>query len=262
MPRLLTVDAVIIKDGKIVLVKRLNGPFKGYYALPGGYVEKGENAKGALAREVKEEAGLRVRPVRMIGVYDNPKRDKRGNVSIAFLCELISGKPMSGSDSADVGFFALNKLPIRLAFDHEKIINDGIRLVKLVKKKKVLAGGAFNIIHPGHRHFLKKAKELGDELVVVVASDKTVLGNKKKLLFPANVRADMVKSLDFVDRAVIGDDLDMMRVVRLERPDIIAIGYDQDDETIRRQIRRTGIKCKVIRLGKLKGYSTKKITGG
>ncbi len=85
MPRPLTVDAVIIRNGKILLIRRKNDPFRGCFALPGGYVEKGEDAKGAVIREVEEETGLVVRPLRMSGVYDSPGRDKRGNVSIAFL---------------------------------------------------------------------------------------------------------------------------------------------------------------------------------
>ena len=118
------------------------------------------------------------------------------------------------------------------------------------------------MVHPGHVHFLRKAKELGEELVVVVATDRTVLKNKKKLLFPAALRAATVSSLDFVDRAVIGDDSDMMRVVREERPEVIALGYDQDEESIKRQLKQAGMGCRVVRIGKLKGYSTKKITGG
>jgi 8-oxo-dGTP diphosphatase len=261
MSRFLTVDAVIIKNGKIVLIKRKKGPFKGYYALPGGYVERGEDIKTALVKEAKEETGLLVKPVMMVGIYDDPDRDERGNVTVAHLCRMVKGKLAAGSDSEDVGFFDIDKLPSRLAFDHRKIIEDGARLNEK-KGVKVLVGGTFNIVHPGHVYFLLKARELGDELVVVVANDKTVLKNKKQLLFPAKVRAGMVKSLDFVDRVVIGDELDMMKVVRLERPDIIAMGYDQDDAAIKRQVQLAGFKCRVVKLGKLKGYSTKKITGG
>ena len=83
MPRSLTVDAVIVHDGRIVLIKRRDSPFKGCYALPGGYVEREEDAKEALAREVEEETGLIVTPGRMVGFYDDPERDRRGNVSIA-----------------------------------------------------------------------------------------------------------------------------------------------------------------------------------
>lgn len=259
MTRMLTVDAVVIKGGKILLVRRKNNPFKGCYALPGGYVEKSESVKDALIRETMEETGLTINPKKFIGFYDGPERDHRGNVSIAFLCEIKTGRPEAGSDSSEVNFFDMNKLPPKLAFDHEKIIADAI---KMSGKKKVLAGGVFNIVHPGHVHFLKKAKELGDELVVVVAHDKTVLKNKKNLMFPASVRAQTVRNIRDVSKVVIGDDNDMMKVVKRERPDIIAIGYDQDDKLIKKMLPETGIECELVKIGRLKGYSTKKITGG
>ena len=129
---------------------------------------------------------------------------------------------------------------------------------------RVLAGGVFNIVHPGHVHFLKKAKELGEELVVVVASDRTVLRRGKRLLFPAAIRAETVRALRFVDKAVIGDDEDFSKVVRQQKPDVIAIGYDQDEAPVRELLQRPGLctGCRVVRIGLLKGYSTKDITGG
>jgi len=62
MPRSLTVDAVIIRNGKILLIRRKNDPFRGFFALPGGYVEKGEDAKGAVISEVDEDTCVVFRP--------------------------------------------------------------------------------------------------------------------------------------------------------------------------------------------------------
>ncbi|UCD03228.1 MAG: adenylyltransferase/cytidyltransferase family protein [Candidatus Aenigmatarchaeota archaeon] len=132
----------------------------------------------------------------------------------------------------------------------------------MLRKKKILAGGTFSIIHPGHIHFLEEAKKLGNRLVVVVASDRTVLRNQKKLLHPARERAERINVLSFVDKTVIGDDNDMSRVIREEKPDVIAIGYDQDDKMVRKLISMAGVRCEVVRIEKLKGYSTKKITEG
>lgn len=261
MSRPLTVDAVIIADGRVVLIRRRDSPCKGYHALPGGYVEKGEDIKEAVVRETEEETGLVVSPKMMIGIYDDPKRDKRGNISIAFLCEVVGGEAFAGSDATTVESFPLDNLPRRIAFDHGKMIKDAISLI-YKKRVKVLAGGTFNIIHNGHIYFLEEAKKLGDELVVVVASDKTVKRSRKSLLFPAEVRASMVGSIGSVDKAIVGDDKDMMMVVREEKPEVIALGYDQDVKGIKRQLSDSGIACKVVRLGKLKGYSTKRITGG
>jgi FAD synthetase len=131
----------------------------------------------------------------------------------------------------------------------------------MLRKRKVLAGGAFNILHPGHAHFLQEARRLGGTLVVVVASDKTVK-KTKKLLFPASYRAERISAFSFVDKVVIGDDEDMMKVVLEERPDVIALGYDQDEKGLKRMLDRSGIKCRIARIEKLKDYSTKKITEG
>ena len=127
--------------------------------------------------------------------------------------------------------------------------------------KKVLAGGAFNILHPGHIFFLERARKLGDKLVVVIASDKKVK-SRKKLLENTNYRAERINALSFVSKVVIGDDDDMMKIVRDEKPDIIALGYDQDAEEIRKMLYKDRLFCKMVRIEKLKGYSTKKITGG
>jgi FAD synthetase len=125
--------------------------------------------------------------------------------------------------------------------------------------KRVLAGGAFNIIHPGHVYFLGEAKRLGDYLIVVVANDETVRRNKK-LVFRAGDRKGMVESLKFVDKAVIGNGNDFSLVLEKERPDIIALGYDQSlDPELEKRAKKMGIKIK--RMGKLPGYSTSNIAG-
>jgi 8-oxo-dGTP diphosphatase len=72
------VDAIILsEDNKVLLIKRTTEPFKGMYCLPGGYVGKEELLKDAIKREVKEETGLEIDPVAMLGVYDEIKRDPR-----------------------------------------------------------------------------------------------------------------------------------------------------------------------------------------
>ncbi len=131
----------------------------------------------------------------------------------------------------------------------------------MFRKTKVLAGGAFNILHPGHIHFLREAKALGDSLIVVIASDKTVTKNKDRLLFPARERGERVDALSFVDNVVTGDENDMSIVVREIKPDIVAIGYDQDEKSTRKILDKAGTDCRIVRIGKLKEYSTKKIMG-
>jgi FAD synthetase len=126
--------------------------------------------------------------------------------------------------------------------------------------KRVLAGGAFNILHPGHIFFLEKAKGLGDFLIVVVANDRTVKG-KGYIIFPMRTRRRMVESLGIADKVVSGDRKNFFRVVKKERPDIIALGYDQeiDMEKLEGVANTNKLKIKITRIGKLEGYSTKKI---
>jgi 8-oxo-dGTP diphosphatase len=118
---LLTVDTVILYMGKLVFIKRKNDPFKGHFALPGGFVEVGETVETAAVREAKEETGLDVDIIKLLGVYSEPSRDPRGHiVSVCFLA-LGRGKLKAGSDALDTGLFGINKIP-ELAFDHNKII--------------------------------------------------------------------------------------------------------------------------------------------
>ena len=94
--------------------------------------------------------------------------------------------------------------------------------------KIVLAGGVFDIIHPGHIHTLNDAKKLGDVLVVVVATDKTAIKMKKREpLHSAELRQELVSSLNMVDLCIIGDEEDIFKTVDLVKPQIIALGYDQ-----------------------------------
>jgi 8-oxo-dGTP diphosphatase len=125
MPRL-TVDVLIIREGKIVLVERKHPPYKGYYALPGGFVEEDETVESAAIREAKEETGLDVQIIKLNGVYSDPKRDPRGHVvSICYIAEVVGGSLRPNSDARDARMFDLNNIP-NLAFDHEKMIKDAM----------------------------------------------------------------------------------------------------------------------------------------
>ncbi len=126
----LTTDGAIIKDGKILLIRRKNEPFKGKWALPGGFVEYGEKVEDAVIREVKEETGLLTKIKGIFGIYSDPDRDPRGHtVTIVFLLDIIAGKLNAEDDADSVKFFNLNKLP-DLSFDHEIIIEDIKRRMK------------------------------------------------------------------------------------------------------------------------------------
>jgi len=126
---LLTVDAIIQhSDGGIVLVKRGHDPFKGSWALPGGFVEVGETCENACLREIREETGLDVKIVCLMGVYSDPKRDPRGHtVSVIYVCETVGGE-LVGADDAEAAKSFTDLDNLELAFDHAKILKDsGLR---------------------------------------------------------------------------------------------------------------------------------------
>lgn len=120
---LLTVDALIVFEGKLVLIRRGNPPFKNHFALPGGFVEVGETVEAAVVREAKEETGLDIEIIKLLGVCSDPLRDPRGHtVSVCYLAK-GRGKLKAGSDAKDIRLFGLNEIP-ELAFDHNKIIEN------------------------------------------------------------------------------------------------------------------------------------------
>ncbi len=120
-----TVDALVVREDKILLVKRRNEPFKDLWAMPGGFVDYGESTEEAVARELLEETSLNAKGVKLAGVYSGMRRDPRGH-SVSIIYEVDSeGEAKAGDDAKELEFFNLAKLP-PLAFDHERIINECI----------------------------------------------------------------------------------------------------------------------------------------
>lgn len=116
---------------------------------------------------------------------------------------------------------------------------------------RVMATGVFDIIHLGHLHYLEESKRLGDELVVVIATDETVRKRKHEPITPQSMRRELVSALKPVDRAVIGKEGgDIFEIVRDLKPDIITIGYDQpfEPQQLEEELAKRGLKIKVVRL--------------
>jgi len=124
----LTVDAIIQrKDNSIILIKRKKAPFKEHWALPGGFIDYGETAEYAAIRETKEETGLDVEIMKLVGVYSDPNRDPRGHViAIAFLAREVGGNLVASADAKAVKVFKITEIPKNLAFDHAKILKDAL----------------------------------------------------------------------------------------------------------------------------------------
>ncbi|MEM2104244.1 MAG: adenylyltransferase/cytidyltransferase family protein [Candidatus Bathyarchaeia archaeon] len=130
--------------------------------------------------------------------------------------------------------------------------------VKTGKKRKiVLASGVFDLLHLGHVRYLEEAKKSGGknaELIVIVARDSTVEKRKgSKPVIPENQRRALVESLKVVDEAVLGfEDFDIGKVIEKIKPDVIAVGHDQDgmEKAVRGYIQGRGLSIDVVRIGK------------
>ncbi|HEY3829658.1 MAG TPA: NUDIX hydrolase [Solirubrobacteraceae bacterium] len=126
---MLTVDVVVLTAEagtlRILLIQRGNPPFEGGWALPGGFVEEGEQVAAAASRELAEETGLRLGALELLGVYDTPGRDPRGwTVSVVYLARVQGASEVIGADDAsEARWFDVEELP-ELAFDHALIVAD------------------------------------------------------------------------------------------------------------------------------------------
>lgn len=114
---------------------------------------------------------------------------------------------------------------------------------------RVLATGTFDLLHPGHLLYMEQSKALGDELVVIVARDSNVK-HKPKPIVPETQRLLMVSALKVVDKAVLGDVVDMFKPIEKLKPDIVTLGYDQhfDIELLRGELASRGIDAQIARL--------------
>lgn len=114
--------------------------------------------------------------------------------------------------------------------------------------RRALAQGTFDILHPGHLHYLEEAADRGEELHVIV-SRATNVTHKPAPVCPDRQRRDMVGALSIVDEVHLGHPEDFFVPVREIDPDVIVLGFDQhhDDEAIREALRERGLDAEVVR---------------
>ena len=123
--------------------------------------------------------------------------------------------------------------------------------LKSSTEKIVLAGGVFDIIHPGHIHTLNAAKALGGVLVVAIATDKTAEKMKKRSpLHNQELRRELVSCLSMVDKAIVGHEDDIFQTVKEVKPNIIVLGYDQvhQEKFISDGCKRINLNVEIVRL--------------
>jgi 8-oxo-dGTP diphosphatase len=120
-------------DDKILLIKRNTVPFKGYWALPGGRMDSGETVEQTIVREVKEETGLEVAIVRVVGEY--VEKGVKDDVEYEYYPTCFVVKTVGGevkkqdSEIQEIQLFSLNQLPKELAFEHTEMIKDYMKKV-------------------------------------------------------------------------------------------------------------------------------------
>jgi 8-oxo-dGTP diphosphatase len=127
-----TVDVIIERDSRILMVRRKNEPYRAFLALPGGFVKEGERIEDAARREANEETSLNVGLADILGVYSDPKRDPRGHIiSTVFVglnpvdndTELLHAS--AHDDAAEIEWIDLEALDDSdIAFDHKKVLLD------------------------------------------------------------------------------------------------------------------------------------------
>jgi 8-oxo-dGTP diphosphatase len=123
----LTVDAALVTREarpRVLLIQRAGEPFKGLWALPGGFVEENERLNDAASRELFEETGIRFTDLEQLYAAGDPGRDPRGwTVGVAYLARVEPDqlKAIAGDDASAVKWFPLDRLP-KLAFDHAMLL--------------------------------------------------------------------------------------------------------------------------------------------
>lgn len=128
---LVGVGAIIIRDDRVLLVKRAHPPIQGQWSIPGGVLEVGELVREAAVREAREETGLIVEPADLLGVYDRILRNEEQRVQyhyvlIDFLCRPVGGELRAASDAAEVRWFTREELrALQLAEDTQDVIHKG-----------------------------------------------------------------------------------------------------------------------------------------
>ncbi len=127
------VGAIIIEDGRVLLVKRGHPPLAGEWSIPGGVLELGETVRAAAVREAREETCLTVEPTELLGVYDRVLRDDADRtlyhfVLIDFLCRPVAGQAQAADDAEEVRWFTPAEVEkLGLAEDTAKVVRIGFQ---------------------------------------------------------------------------------------------------------------------------------------
>jgi 8-oxo-dGTP diphosphatase len=107
----------VIRDGRVLLVRRAIEPFYGCWDIPGGFLEAEEHPAAGVVREIEEETGLHIRLMALLGIYvDTYGAEDEYTLNIHYLAEVVGGEPHPASDASELAWFAPHELPSDLAF--------------------------------------------------------------------------------------------------------------------------------------------------
>ncbi len=180
-----TADVVILtlreQDLQVLLVKRARWPYDGFWAIPGGFVEKDESLREAALRELREETGVTDVYLEQLYTFGDPGRDPRTRViTVAYLAVTSADQidPRAGSDAAEARWWSIYALPPSLAFDHDQILD--YALTRLRYKLEYTAVG-FQLLP---KEFTLPELQAAYEIILGETLDK---GNFRKKLARANV---------------------------------------------------------------------------
>ena len=135
LPSITTDIFIFDEEFNFILIKRKNNPYKNYWALPGGFVEYGESVETAAIREAKEETNIDVELKDLVNVYSEPNRDPRGHsITVVYTANGNMDNKNANDDACDIAIFSQEELDeLKLAFDHNKIIEDCLKKAKKSK---------------------------------------------------------------------------------------------------------------------------------
>ena len=152
---MVTADAAVFgffnNKAKILLINRKNDPFKGKWALPGGFVDIDEELETAVTRELAEETGMVNVPLQQMHTFGGCGRDPRGRQITIVYIGVVTGrdnKIKAGDDAAKAQWFDINKLPEQMAFDHNEIVGFAI---KKLKRKEIYRMSLRDNLKPAHK---------------------------------------------------------------------------------------------------------------
>jgi FAD synthetase len=241
-----------------------------WYFLPGGHVDFKERVEDSLIREIKEELGISVRIQSFIGAVENiytEKKERHHEINLVFNAKAAKTTPKSKENHIEFTLKDIESLSKEniLPESLKKALAEWLQNKKVFwrgnfrKKRKVLVFGTFDGVHSGHLNFFKQAQKYGDYLIVVVARDDTV--KKIKGNFPFRSEEERVKDIQeckIVNEVKLGSDKsNPYKILKVIKPDVICLGYDQKvfTENLPKKIKELKLKTKIFRM---KPYKTKR----